>query len=519
MKKLLIVDDESLLRQGFMHMTDWPNHGFQIVGEAANGKEALEIIAQKSPDIVVTDIKMPVMDGIELTKIIKQDYPQTQVVILSSYNDFEYVRETLRLGAFDYILKPKMNFNDLLAVLEKAGSISYEGENQKSENSFSESREDFLNDLISNNHLPVTSIHANFTKYQILLEETNLIILAVIFDSSRLKKEERQSVITQITSSINAMLNPISFFYNPNLNITIFNASTSLEPTYINEICAAIISSVNTNASINSQILFSTPFNGYSLIQETIQKLLDKIPYSFYFSKNDYLNIERLQKTFDYISFDLKILNTLVDRFNFHELHSTVKNWVEKQIAHENYIDPYILKKFFSEICYLITYKWVEIGFYPEEVNEKKFTCLKKIENSPDYQSLMKNFTEIFADLEQFFTEHIQIKSNTMITEVIKYVHQNYDQDISLESTAKHFFIDKSYLCKLFKKHTQQNFNDYLMQIRIHKAKELLNNPEYGVNVVSAKVGYSDYSYFGRIFKKIVGVTPSEYRKSFGNQL
>jgi two-component system, response regulator YesN len=103
MTKLLIVDDESLLRQGFMHMTDWSAHGFQIIGEAGNGREALEMIIQKSPDIIVTDIKMPVMDGVELTKAVKEKYPHIQVVILSSYDDFEYVRKTLRLGAFDYI--------------------------------------------------------------------------------------------------------------------------------------------------------------------------------------------------------------------------------------------------------------------------------------------------------------------------------------------------------------------------------------------------------------------------------
>jgi two-component system response regulator YesN len=83
-----------------------------------------------------------------------------------------------------------------------------------------------------------------------------------------------------------------------------------------------------------------------------------------------------------------------------------------------------------------------------------------------------------------------------------------------LESTAKHFFIDKSYLCKLFKKHINQNFNDYLLQIRINKAKELLTHPEYTVNRVAPMVGYSDYSYFGRVFKKQVGMTPSEFKKS-----
>lgn len=519
MIKLLIVDDESLLRQGFTHMTDWSNHGFQIVGEAGNGKEALEIIAQQSPDLVVADIKMPVMDGIELTKMIKKDYPQIQIVILSSYDDFEYVRETLRLGAFDYILKPKMNFSDLLNVLKKASSVRYEGEKPNNDQLFSESRDEFLTDLMVNNHLSFTAIGEKLSKYHIQLKESNLIMLAVIFDSIDMiqKHEERQLLVTNINATIEASLNPISFFFNSNVSITMFNKPTPSAEQFIEDICKNIINIVNLNHSIHCRILISPYFNGYLLIQETFRELVEKIPYCFYFPKNHYSNVSLFQKNTDYLEFDFRILNTLAERFNFNELHLMVKNWVEDQISQEKYIDPYILKKFFSEVCYLIIYKYVEMGFYWEEVNEKKFEYLKKIENAMDYESLMGAFTEILTNLELFFTEHIQIKSNSVITEVIKYIHQNYDQNISLETTAKHFFIDKSYLCKLFKKHIARNFNDYLMQIRINKAKELLNNPEYTVNVVSSKVGYSDYSYFGRIFKKMVGITPSEYKKSLIN--
>jgi len=213
MTRLLIVDDESLLRQGFMHMTDWETQGFQIVGEASNGKEALEIIAQKSPDIVVTDIKMPLMDGVELTKIIKEDYPGIQVVILSSYNDFEYVREMLRLGAFDYILKPKMNFTELLTVLHKASLATSQDNNTSKEPAFSDLRDTFFIDLINGN-LTLNAIRDNFSKYRIPLEETNLIMLAVIFEPTRitLKSEERQLLINTINHTIDPAFNPISFF-------------------------------------------------------------------------------------------------------------------------------------------------------------------------------------------------------------------------------------------------------------------------------------------------------------------
>lgn|GEM_PF-1054842 len=119
--KVIIVDDERLLRRGFIHMTNWIDEGFEIAGEAANGLEALRLIEACEPQIVVTDIKMPHMNGIELTRKIKERYAeQIQVVVLSSFNDFEYVKEMLKLGAVDYVLKPQMQFPELLASLKKA---------------------------------------------------------------------------------------------------------------------------------------------------------------------------------------------------------------------------------------------------------------------------------------------------------------------------------------------------------------------------------------------------------------
>lgn len=119
MLKMIIVDDEALLRNGIIHMADWEKYDVQIVGEASNGQEAIELVEKLQPDIVITDIRMPIMDGIELTKVIKENYEDTEIIILSSYSDFEFVRKTLKLGALDYILKHKMNFEDLLSIIKK----------------------------------------------------------------------------------------------------------------------------------------------------------------------------------------------------------------------------------------------------------------------------------------------------------------------------------------------------------------------------------------------------------------
>jgi len=116
--KILIVDDESILRNGLKHMCNWEKEGFEIVGESSNGNEALEIIEKERPNIVITDIVMPEMNGIELTKKIKDNYPEIKVLILSSFSEFNYIRETFKHGVYDYLLKTNVNTETVLPILK-----------------------------------------------------------------------------------------------------------------------------------------------------------------------------------------------------------------------------------------------------------------------------------------------------------------------------------------------------------------------------------------------------------------
>lgn len=117
--RILVVDDEILVRQGIKHILNWEQDGFQIVGEASNGREALELIETLRPHIVLTDIVMPVMDGEELTRLIKHNWPEIEVIVLSSFSEFDYVRSTFQSGVSDYILKPHLETGMLLEVLRK----------------------------------------------------------------------------------------------------------------------------------------------------------------------------------------------------------------------------------------------------------------------------------------------------------------------------------------------------------------------------------------------------------------
>lgn len=119
LQKIVIIDDEMILRNGFKYLCDWESHGFTIAGEAANGIEGFHLVEQIRPEIVITDIVMPGMDGISLTAQIKEHFPDTHIIVLSSYDDFSYAKSGFKLGIDDYLLKPELEASDLLHLLER----------------------------------------------------------------------------------------------------------------------------------------------------------------------------------------------------------------------------------------------------------------------------------------------------------------------------------------------------------------------------------------------------------------
>ena len=121
--KVLIIEDEYIMRQGIRHMIEWEKEGYQLIGEASNGEEGLAIMEQDQPDIILADIVMPVLDGMELSLIVKKRFPQIRLIMLSSYDNFEYVKQTLLNGACDYILKPSLNPKTLIGVLDQTAAL------------------------------------------------------------------------------------------------------------------------------------------------------------------------------------------------------------------------------------------------------------------------------------------------------------------------------------------------------------------------------------------------------------
>jgi two-component system response regulator YesN len=511
MCKILIVDDEKLLRQGLIQMTDWNNHGFQIAGEAADGQEALQRIEETLPDVVITDIRMPVLGGVELTKIIKQRYPWIQVIILSSFNDFEYVRETLKLGALDYILKPKLEVNEILQLLKKAQAELDSRSITKQTEDLQTTQMNLIRNIFTNPHFDLKESRRIFDTHQIAFSDENLGIMLFYF-------EQELPFVTQdtVTSFINVELAPFhsySSFLDQTSCLTVFNCPPETLPQFKTQ-GEQLLNRIHANNECNLWGILKVSLPGIRQAVQAYQVMQSAKAFCFYQNKNTIVELVIPQ----WIPLEMNSpeeLEPLLDQHDLEGIYQKISDSILIHIAQKKFFEPYWLKKNLVEVCYYLLHRLTARSVAAAELSQLKFEFLKAIENSSTLEELLHHFKLVLREIKRINDTTKKSRYSPIINQVLSYIGNQYHQEITLSSVATHVHLNKSYLCQLFKEETGQNFNDYLTGIRINKAKELLQSPDYNVYTVCDLVGFSNPSYFGQVFKNLVGMTPSEYGRKF----
>ena len=376
MYRLLIVEDEEIIRQGLTEHIPWNKIGFNVVGEADNGKSAVDLIPVIQPDVILTDIKMPEMNGVEMMSFIKQEYPHIKVIVISGYNDFEYARKSVEYGAYSYLLKP-VRETEIKEVFELLKDDLNKIENEK------------------------TKMVVHFDK---LLEYQNLPFLKNLKSSAQIE----QLLSTSISNSVIA--------------------------------------------------------KNYS----EFMKLLDDF-YDNYSSGN---------------------------RFEFEEIYVKTIELIVILSArlYENGI-------IFQDIC-------------PEDFR-KDIKMIIKTQSMLDLKNyLSKLFSRVIDYLNILDTKHSQYDDSSII-KVKQFIEENYNRKISLDEAAGIAYMSPAYFSTYFKKATGITYTDYLINVRVQKAKDLLRNHNLKVYEVALMVGYDDFRHFSKVFKKLNGIGPTQYKKMY----
>lgn len=526
--KVFITEDESIIREGLRDSIPWGRYGFEFVGDAPDGEMALPMIRKLKPDVLITDIKMPFMDGLSLSSIVSRELPDTKIIIISGYSDFEYARKAIEINVDQYLLKPITKASMITALEQTRQKIleeqeqkdylhRYEQEIKKYE---SFSRRSFFESLMEGT-LSVQQIYEQADSLNIDLdaEGYNLVIFTIRDGNEASYSEPAETVVERILNYFLRFPNYILFHCNLRSyavlvkgSINEIDALTTRCVDTIKEYCSSITGDLNWYVAIGSP---TSRFSGLPQCYADTNHILAyrHIQPDKHIFTPEILRTEREQ-----------FLNQDSDSINAANIDPMVmRNFVQTGLAEETevFVKDYIDNLNGAEKSVLLRHYLMMSARINAELALTDLGCDKERFNKeapqPDFnmsvEELREYFTNTFRTAIEIRDIESQQRNNDMIDQAVKFINKNYgDENISLNSVAKAINISANYLSALFSQRMGMSFVEYLTQKRMERAKFLLRQSSKRSGEIAYEVGYRDPRYFSFVFKKTQGCTPSAFR-------
>lgn len=485
MYKVLLVDDEYMILAGLQKLIDWESLGMEVVATARNGKKALDYIMEHSVDIILTDVSMPVLSGIDFIREAKKIAEPFKFIILSGYQEFEYVKNGMNLGASNYLLKP-IDKTELYLSLQ---NILKEFEQLKNFDHAERKNFESLLDKWIRNELSDEQLNLLFERYLFQLPEDSK--LAVVIVQNREMKDLETS-LKKMSCSIGISL---YLSLSETEKIIILTGQDSKEI----ELKLDLL-----NDMLEKKCLFfiGTSMRNPRKIYKSYQNALKaKKHFDFYGRKhilNTYIENNMTELT-------LSGLMTNLNESIFSKNIQRISKEVNLLINHlkEDYINEENIKR----LMYLVL---VNIYLQFDAIESDKF--LKKTRDIFDSETFSELTMVMEIDLLPLDELKKQLLYSDLTKQTIEIVQTEYMEDLNLKSIAKILHVNVMYLGQVFKKETGKSFSKYLNHYRINLAKELLLRSKEPVNDIASRIGYQNQGYFYKNFKNLVGQSPKEFR-------
>jgi len=535
--KLLVADDEYWIREQLRILIDWKSYSIEFLEPACDGEEVLARIESQQPDIVITDINMPFLNGVDLLKEMKEKYPNVVTAIISGYSDFEYVKEGLLAGALDYILKP-ISKMDLVRTITKALDIINEkrmnSEKEKYERinllratsalmdrELSEvvTREAYQNgtdDSIRHASLN-TDGRASHGCYLYLVRIHNVNAMADVFnyDINLLSYSIKQQLKEKLKDKILFLFNNV---YLPSEYILVMNTS----PEELSEQAYSIL--LTLKEFTNKVVTIGVSERHYG--EAEFRKAYDEarmavVSRTISPSSRVIFSVEISKKKAKESRISAKQEEQLVRMLN--ENTSSCKKFIFNSIGVENCVKEewsiFEIRKVLQRILNIVEAHLRKEVKEEAELQNMADTLLHSVEDN-NYDAMMSTLNE-YLDMALLTDTEIggYYSGKETIKVVVDYINEYFHEEITLGNLSEKFHIESSYLSKLFKKETGNNLIYHLARKRIEKAKEMITKNDMSLTEISFSVGYDDYNYFNKVFRKMSGVSPREYRSNFTGKI
>lgn len=532
MYKLMIVDDEALVREAIREQMNWHDLGFMCIADCEDGEEALETMKREAPDVVLTDIYMPFMDGLELTRQISVIYPDTKIVILTGFDDFEYAQQAIKLKAYDFILKP-FTSEELGVVLlklkkdmdmEAKKKQDYERLKRQLFESLPLLRERFLERMVTS-PMPKKELIERCKYFNMEWDGPSMELLAFDIDEfvsnqpmTQNDQELLRFALFNIVQEMLASRTGTAVFRDRDDHVLAILSGKDEERIQEDALHAAeeIRKAASLYLPITISVGISRIFHYSDSIHLARQSALSALDYRFVIGNNEVISITDMERRerpalFFVIEWEKEIITKLKTATET-EMDEFVERLFAEFREHLFPVDACYL--FIQRIALSLVHTVYEMGGEISKVNGDPMNPLTEI----DKFATLSEIKHWMKDLCRKAVSTIRgVREDYNLLQLSKaetFIKQQYmDPMLVLNSVCKHVSMSTSYFSTLFKNRTGKTFIEYVTQERMEKAKELLKLTKKKSSEIAYEVGYNDPHYFSAAFKKQTGETPTDYRR------
>ncbi|MBO2945698.1 response regulator transcription factor [Paenibacillus sp. F411] len=523
--RVILVDDEPIILRSLRAAIPWEELSMEVAGEAKNGEAALELVKQLQPHVLISDIRMPGLDGISLMKEVMQEQPKLFFIFISGYGEFEYAREALREGAFDYLLKP-IDHEELAASLLRAvAALKKQEENDRLLHSMQTlsllARERLFTELIEGSRSPLLQLQ--WLEHNELDQSWYMAVLQL----DRFEKLEAAWSRDEKRLWLFAIRNILEEWFENSGGLTVFPFRSGewllIFPERMKELQKQLghelISLIKRHTKLSASVGFSLTASGMQQLGEAYESATRALYQRFYTNGEGVYCAEQNSRisTSAGSSYPKNLEASLLDRVRTLDQEG-LRSGLQEVYAYleaQGCLRP-AAEQILVELSVVLYRQFKDMRTGQEWSLEELLQDIHASDSLKDMMSVLQ--ITLARWMKDSAAEPSREDMHTVMEKARSYIQEHYQKDLSIEEVSEYSHLSISHFCTLFKQSSGYTFVEYLTLCRIEKAKHILRNTSVKVYQVAPLVGYQDPRYFTQVFKKVTGHTPTEYRESVSAQ-